>query len=415
MLKPVSSSLPQNDISDASDHSAFGDSSLHFHGGGTKRAEHPEPNAIARPGRNFATQDYLALGFHPAIRAAALAALSQHRFAPPGSAPHLGLTAPVIALEASIAKFLQLPAAAIFSSGTEAIRTTLHTVLRPGDDVIVDAGAHPAMFETVLTARAQLHRSPAGSFEAIERRLLRLLRRPRTGRIFVAVPAISAHASGMADLAGLSALARSCGAQLIADVTHDLGAMGQGGGGVMEIQGCMGRIDIVIGSFAKSFGAAGGFTALRDPAQKDALHQGQWRTAAPSPVNASVILAALDIIEAPEGRRRRRQLHGSALRLRNHLMADGVRVMGSASPLVLVRLPALTARHRTELLESAGPLVTLLQAPAVAAHAPRWRFQLNAGHGAADIDDLAELVRDVTRTFDRQPRYAQQIEAAAQT
>ena len=77
--------------------------------------------------------------------------------------------------------------------------------------------------------------------------------------------------------------------------------------------------------------------------------------------------------------------------------------MGKASPLVPVLLPAPTALARTALLESAGPLVTLLQAPSVAGHAPRWRLQLTADHSPADIDDLAELIRDVTRAFDRRP------------
>jgi glycine C-acetyltransferase len=101
--------------------------------------------------------------------------------------------------------------------------------------------------------------------------------------------------------------------------------------------------------------------------------------------------------------------------LRNHLMADGLRVMGQPSPLVPVRLPLMTALPRTALLESAGARVTLLMTPAVASQAPRWRLQLMADHSAADIDDLADLIRDVTRVFDRQRRPARQREPMDQT
>ncbi|MGL4235181.1 aminotransferase class I/II-fold pyridoxal phosphate-dependent enzyme [Tabrizicola sp.] len=354
----------------------------------------PLGGTLHRPGRSglsFATQDYLGLASHPAVRAAALSAAGQNR------------SAPALALQTRVAAFLGLPRAALFPSGTDAIRMTLHALLRPGDDVIVDAGANSAMFETVLAAKAHLHRSPSGSVEAVERRLSRLARQRRSGQLFVAVSAISAHGSKIADLAELASLARTHGALLIADVTHDLGAMGQTGRGVMEIQGCLGRVDVVLGSFAKSFGAPGGFAAFRIPSHYDLLHLGQWRPAPLSPVNASTILAAFDIVDSPEGRRRRRILHGNALRLRNHLMADGIRAMGHPSPFVLVRLPLLTALPRTALLESAGPAVRLLQAPAVPTHAPRWRIQLTAEHGPADIDDLAELIRDVMRAFDRQP------------
>ena len=357
-----------------------------------------DPQGNVAPGLNFAAQDYLSLAGHPALRAAATAAN-----------PQQGLTAPAVMLEDRVARFLHLPEAVVFASGTDAIRATLRCTLRAGDQVIVDGGAHPAMFETVVAACATLHRAPPGSLDAVERRLRRLAAQPRRGRLFVAVPAVSAHASVIADLAGLVDLCRDHGATLIVDVTHDLGSMAQGGGGVLEIQGCLGRTGIVIGSFAKCFGAAGGFAAFRDPALTQALrrsHHGQRPSAAISPVNVATILAAFDLVDSAQGRNRRRRLHSSALRLRNHLMADGIRVMGQPSPLVPVRLPMTTAQARTALLESAGVLVTLLAAPAVASHAPRWRLQLMADHSAADIDDLADLIRDVTRVFDRQRRPA---------
>lgn len=358
---------------------------------------HP-PTMPLRPGLNFALQDYLALASHPDLRSAALAALHRQGLA----APSHTRTARVLALEDRLVALVRRPVALTFPSGAQAIRQTLRALLRPGDHVIVDSAAHPAMFETVLLSQARLHRSPAASVESVERRLLRLARQPRSGRLIIAVPAVSAHASGVADLAELSALARQYGAILVVDVTHDFGAMGPGGGGVAEIQGCGARIDILLGSLAKSFGASGGFAAFADPALRTALLRNPGQTAALSPVNAAVLLAALDLVAGSEGQRRRRNLHGLSLRLRNHLMADGIRPLGKASPLVPIRLPLPTAEARTALLQSAGPRVPLLQAPSVPLHAPRWRIQLTAAHSPADIDDLAELIRDVTRAFDRQ-------------
>lgn len=340
----------------------------------------------SRPGLNFATPDSLALTTHPAIRNAALAGLGHH-----GPSTH--------ALEMRLAAFLKLPAALTFRSGDAAIRQVLRSFLVPGDQVIVDCAAPPAMAEAVLAARAHLHRSPAGSVAGVERRLSRLARQPRKGRLVIAVPAVSAQASRVADLAELSDLASHHGATLIVDVTHDLGAIGPAGGGMAEVQGCTGRADILLGSFDRSFAASGGFAAFRDPALSQACGQAE----ALSPVNASVILAALDLIASAEGSRRRRNLHGLVLRLRNHLMADGVKVMGQPSPFIPILLPAETALPRTALLESAGPRLALVQAPVVPLHAPRWHVHLTAAHSPADIDDLAELIRDVSRAFDRSP------------
>ena len=360
------------------------------------------PAAVPHRGLTFTVQDYLGLSSHPAVRSAALGALGTHRLL----SPRVGLTDSVLVLEDGLAAFLKLPAAVTFPSGAEAIRQTLRSLLRPNDHVIVDSAAHPAMFETIQLSPSHLHRSPSASVDGVERRLTRLARLRHRGRLIIAVPAISAHGSKVADLADLCALARQHQALLVVDATHDLGALGLSGGGVAEIQGCRERIDILLGSFAKTFGAGGGFAAFRDPAHKTALCQSPAQTTALSPVNAAAIHAALEIISSPEGHRRRRNLHGLSLRLRNHLMADGIRPMGKASPFVPILLPALTALPRTALLESAGPRVTLLQVPTVPLHAPRWRIQLTADHSPADIDDLAELIRDVSRTFARSPTRA---------
>lgn len=362
-----------------------------------------QTSALSRIGLDYATRDYLSLATHPALRSAALTGLDQPRLDPCGSPGRPGLTEPVLRLEDRIAAFAGLPSAVTFPSGSEAIRMTLLALLGPSDHVIVDAGAHPEMAASVVTARATLHRSPAGSVEAVERRLVRLSRQPRTGRTFLALPAVSAHSSRIPDLAELVALARKFSAILILDTTHDLGAMGPTGRGVMEIQGCVGRIDILIGSLGRTFGAAAGFAAFRDPDMKRRLLQARWHSAALSPVNAGVILAALDLVSGSEGAQRRRKLHGLSLRLRNHLMADGIRPSGQASSLVPILLPPATALARTALLESAGYRMHLLQAPDVPLHAPRWRIALSAAHGPADIDNLAELIRDVTRAFDRSP------------
>lgn len=340
---------------------------------------------VTRPGLDFDTLDHLALARHPAVRAAAA---SQ-----PDESAAAALTA---MLEARLAGFVQLSAARVFATGRDAILQGLAHMFRPGDEVIVDAGAHPAMFDAVLASGARLNRCPAASTGGMERRLLRLGRQGCRGRMFLAVPAISGQASRMADLAELMALARTHGARVIADLSHDLGAVAPTGRGVMELQGCLGRIDVVVGNLAGAFGTRGGFAAFRDPDEAGVAATG---AAALPAGRAAAALAALDLIDSPEGQRRRRRLHSCVLRLRNQLMADGQRVIGQPSPLVPVRLPMLTAQARTALLESAGLRVTLLQAPRVATHAPRWRLSLSSAQSPADIDDLVDLIRDVSRAF----------------
>jgi 7-keto-8-aminopelargonate synthetase-like enzyme len=306
--------------------------------------------------------------------------------------------APDIALEQRLAAALRLPEAVTFSSGTDAIRHTLGTLLQAGDEVLVDAVSDSAMFETVFTVGAALHRFPSGSVEAVERRLQRLSRQPRHGRLVIVVPAVSAYGSRVSDLGDLCDLARQHGALLVVDVSQDFGTMGLNGGGMLELQNCLGRADVVVGRFSRCFGMPGGFAAFRDPALRQATHRAPRLS---SGAAGALLATAANLFSTP-GRALRRNLLGVSLRLRNHLMADGARILGSASPFVPVLLPALTALPRTALLESAGPRVTLLMPPTVPQQAPRWRIELGARHSLSDIDDLAELIRDVSRAFDRQ-------------
>jgi 7-keto-8-aminopelargonate synthetase-like enzyme len=72
--------------------------------------------------------------------------------------------------------------------------------------------------------------------------------------------------SEMADVAALQDACREHGATLLVDVAHDLGALGPGGGGTLAAQGLVGKVDLVMGSFAKTFASNGGFGVIRRPA-----------------------------------------------------------------------------------------------------------------------------------------------------
>jgi glycine C-acetyltransferase len=318
---------------------------------------------------------------------AALLAMAGPPFAP---------TNPVLVAD-RLAGLFRRPGVVTFASGDQALRKTLFALLAPGDDVIVDAGAERVMFETVLHVSAHLHRCPSGSVAAVERRLSRLSRTVRKGRIFVLVPALARLSSVVSDLSELCSLCAMYGATLVVDMTQDLGTTGHAGLGVAEAQGCLSRIDVCLCDLSVICGVAGGFAAFRDPALCGRLIR-SGTVQAPSPKSAAAILTVLDLISSVEGRHRRKRLHGASLRLRNHLMGDHLPVMGQPSPVVPLRLPPQTARAMTALAASTGLKLPLIEAPEVAGHAPRWLIRLTAGHGPADIDDLACVLFDVIRS-----------------
>jgi 7-keto-8-aminopelargonate synthetase-like enzyme len=346
----------------------------------------PAPDAGADPPRrlDFSRLDHLGLSDQP-FRRGALACRGRDC---------------VQKLNDRLAAFCDLPRAFALPTVEAALQAALGSWIGPGDRVLLDAGSAPAVIRLLRATGAELLRCPPGSVTAVERRLQRLSRQPRRGRLILCLPAVSELASVAADLADLVPLAASHGAILAIDASQDFGTIAQCGRGLPELQGCIGQTDILFGSLVGATGLAAGFAAFRAP--------GPDLTASPAlgPAQAATLLSALDQIDSTEGQRRRRRLHGNCLRLRNHLMADGFRVLGQPSPLVPVLLPPGRDRAMAALLASAGPTVPLVTAPQVGSRSPRWLIRLSADHDAADIDNLADLIREVDQATRAQRRPA---------
>ncbi len=346
-------------------------------------------------GLNFTSVDYLGLSNHDAIAAATLKAAQKLPLAAGGTATMTGLSPQLLALERRVADSLGMADATVFGSGWQALQAATATLLSRGDHAIIDMNAHPGIKEGAQRAGAKVHTYPHASLEGVERRLSRLRRAEPQAGILVATSALFPTTATIPDLLGLVDLCAAYKATLMVDVAHDYGTMGVKGLGVLEAQSLIGRVDVVVGSFAKTFGSNGGFVTSHNPSFQLALRlggAGQSRSAALSPLQAAVILAAFEIVFSPEGARRRTRLMANALRLRNRLVVEGFHVLGQPAPLVSVVFEGqLFARAITAEAARRGVLVNLLEAPHVPLHVPRWRLQLMSEHTMADIDRLAEV------------------------
>lgn len=344
-------------------------------------------------GINFASLDYLGLSNSDAI-CTALAKLAQRlTLSSGGTAGMTGLSPQLLALERRVADALGMTDATVFGSGSQAGQAAMASLLGPGDHAIIDMNAHPALKAGARSAGAQIHTFPHASLDGVERRLRRLrLVSPKAGLI-VATSALFPTTATIPDLVGLVELCAAYRALLLVDVAHDFGAMGPRGLGVLELVGLLGRVDVVVGSFAKTFGCNGGFVASRNTPFQLGLRlgaAGQAQSTSLSPLQSAVILAAFDVIQSTEGERRRARLKANALRLRNRLVVEGFHVLGQPAPLVPVMLQGtLFARAMTSEAARQGVLINLMEAPHVPRHAPRWRLQLMSEHTMADIDRLA--------------------------
>ncbi|WP_395055368.1 aminotransferase class I/II-fold pyridoxal phosphate-dependent enzyme [Polaromonas sp.] len=362
----------------------------------------PRTSAQDRGGRritgvNFASQDYLSLASHPQIVAAAQHAAASRGVHSAGSAALMGLTDLTLELEREIASWLGYTDATVFPTGWGAGYGVIKALVRPTDHVVIDMLAHACLMEGAQAATPNVHAFAHLSARGLETRLARVRRDHPDAGIMVVTESLFSMDSDTPDLRHAVRVCRAHGATLVVDCAHDLGCMGTDGLGHLAAQGVLGEVDIVMGSFSKTFASNGGFVASSHPALKLALRYTcgpQTFTNAMSPIQAAVVLKALEIVRSDEGRERRVRLMDNINYLRSQLADCGFVTLGAPSPIVPTMLgdSALSRLICGETLRGGG-LVNLVEYPAVSRNTSRLRLQVMADHSEADIDEFCAILR----------------------
>lgn len=352
-------------------------------------------NGTRTAGVNFGSQDYLNLASAPQVVGAAHAAAEKWGVHSAGSASLMGLTGLTTELEARVAAFLGLKDATVFPTGWGAGYGVIKTLVTPRDHVVIDLLAHACLQEGARNATGNIHTFPHLSTDAVKRRLARIRRDAPSAGILVVSETVFSMDSDVPDVAALQQICREHGATLLVDVAHDLGAIGETGRGYLEIQGIVGKVDIVMGSFSKTFASNGGFVASNHPALKLALRSGCGPltfTNSMSPIQAAVVLKCFDIVESAEGAQRRERLMDNILYMREQLETHEFRIPGQPSAIIPVFLgDNATSRLMTRYALENGAVVNLVEYPAVSRNTCRWRVQVMADHTKQHIDKFVQI------------------------
>jgi 7-keto-8-aminopelargonate synthetase-like enzyme len=216
--------------------------------------------------------------------------------------------------------------------------------------------------------------------------------------ILVVTEGLFSMDSDSPDISKTQAICRNYDATLVVDVAHDFGCLGPGGTGMIGAQGMLGKVDLVMGSFSKTFATNGGFVATNSRAVSEYLRFYSSPTTfsnALSPSQAAVVLEALRIIDSPEGEDRRRRLMNAIMKLRTELLNHGISANGIPSPIVPIisgreDLSRIAARN----LLGAGCLANLVEFPAVKKGAARFRFQVQSDHTDEDASQAARSLAE---------------------
>jgi len=347
-------------------------------------------------GINFASQDYLSLASHPQVADAAARALREAGPHSAGSAVLLGNTRTSLALEEAIAGLVATEHVALFPTGWGAAFGAITALVQAQDHIVIDQFAHASLRQGASAATPNVSINRHLDVGHVRELLGAIRARDTDHGIMVVTEGLFSMDSDTPDLAALQALCHEYGATLLVDVAHDLGAMGPGGGGCIAQQGMLGRIDLVMGAFSKSFASNGGFvaTASRSVKRHLQLYAGPHMFSnALSPVQSAVILECIQIIRSDEGDALRADLMRNVDGLRAHLAAEGLHCMGIPSAIVPVLIGSEKVSRLTgKLLFEQSVFVNQVEFPGVPVGASRLRLQLMSNHNMQQIKRAAPII-----------------------
>jgi 8-amino-7-oxononanoate synthase len=335
------------------------------------------------------TNNYLGLTFDPDCIEAACAALRAEGTGTTGSRMANGTFAAHAALERELAGFFGRRGAVVFSTGYLANLGMLSAVPGRDDVILIDADCHASIYDGCRLGTAEILRFRHNDVEDLDTRLRRL--GARSTRALIVVEGIYSMLGDRAPLAAIADLKRRYGAYLLVDEAHSFGVLGDHGRGLAEEAGVEDAVDFVLGTFSKSLGTIGGFSASDHPELESLRYASRpyLFTASPSPSVVASARAALTALQArPELRRR---LWDNAHHLYGRLRALGFALGPEPSPIVAVMMshPKEGLAFWRALLEQ-GVYVNLIVPPA----APNGGCLLRCSVGAAHTPEQIERIAD---------------------
>ena len=349
-------------------------------------------------GMNFGSQDYLGLSLHPAITEAAIAALRQYGPHAAASPMLQGNTLPGRALERALGEVLQMEHVLLFPTGWAAGFGTITGLVRPQDTIVIDHLAHASLLQGARAATHNVYLFRHNDHNALRHRLSKIRQSDPDNAILVVSEGLFSMDSDSPAIEMLQQVAHEFGAVLMMDIAHDFGATGPGGTGQLGIQQMVGKVDLVMGSFSKTFATNGGFVATREKPvhQFLGIYAGSHMYSnGISPVQSAVALESLRVVRSEEGDALRSKAFDNILRLRAGCESRGIECLGNPSNVVPVMCGDETvAKWTSRLLEENGLIANLVEFPAVPRGTARFRFQVMATHSEEQVDRAVEIFSD---------------------
>jgi 8-amino-7-oxononanoate synthase len=245
------------------------------------------------------SNNYLGLTMHPKVRQAALDAIKTYGTSCTGSRFLNGTLEMHLELERRLAEWVGKERALVFSTGYQVNLGVISSMVARDDFAITDKDDHASIVDGCRLSFGTMKRFPHNDLEGLER-VLALL--PERGGRLVIIDGVYSMGGDIAPLPELIKVCKKYGARLMVDDAHSIGVLGGGRGTAAEF-GVTADVDLIMGTFSKSFASLGGFIAGDDVIIDYIQHHARSLifSASIPPANAAAAMAALEVMqEEPE-------------------------------------------------------------------------------------------------------------------
>ncbi|XP_061109912.1 serine palmitoyltransferase 2-like isoform X2 [Conger conger] len=313
-------------------------------------------------------------------------------------------------LEKLVAKFLGVESAMAFGMGFATNSMNIPALVGKGCLILSDELNHASLVLGARLSRSTIRVFKHNNMQSLEKLLRDAIvhGQPRTHRpwkkILILVEGIYSMEGSIVRLPEIIALKKKYRAYLYLDEAHSIGALGPNGRGVVDYFGLDPQdVDALMGTFTKSFGAAGGYIAGKKELVdylRTHSHSAVYATSMSPPVVAQ-ILTCMRCIMGEDGTtfglEQVRQLAENAAYFRKGLQEKGFIIYGNSDspvvPMMLYMPSKLSAFGREMLKRNIG--VVVVGFPATPIIEARARFCISAAHTKEMLDVALNTISEV--------------------
>lgn len=348
---------------------------------------------------SFVCNDYLGFTQHPEVKKAVIDGVEKYGTGA-GASPLIGGYFEYHKeLEDKLSAFFKRPkgSSIVYTTGYTSNSASLLCLLKKEDIAIVDMAVHSSVYEGIMgtTTKRFIH----NDIESLDRILSHAKHSYRTKMVIV--DGVYSQDGDIAKLKEILEITHRHGAVLLVDDAHGIGVIGETGRGAMEYFDVLDKVDIITGTFSKTFGNVGGYLVANNPELISYLQfqSRQYAFSASAPPNIVGVSKAIDLIDKEP--HWQKQLWKNIEYYKKGLLEIGLQIGKTESAIIPVKIGDLQKNSEAgKLLLENGIYTNPIMYPAVSLKDSRIRMSVMATHSQAHLDKALNVFEYVNKKLD---------------